>query len=199
MNKFLIIAAVAVSMVACNKADLILENQLRHNMPSNENNIPIATVDANGNVHLLFLQKDVQEAFQKEFPNLQLVFAEVKDNDNKAGLLYQIYDITNNVKETSFSVVFIFKDGVYYAPTTNFQYAGEGSYFGWTITCSTSDPECSKTVEACFPVSTYCTECPNKAVCGKSISSGSGSGSGSVMLKKLVNAVLYATRIYAAY
>ncbi|MDR0829067.1 MAG: hypothetical protein LBN95_03020 [Prevotellaceae bacterium] len=171
MKKHFLFAAVAVfGLLACQKTEVV-DNNLpqKQKTPQQEEKIPIAKVTESGDIELLFLQKDVKDAFEKEMPDLQLVFVDIKDQ----GLLYKIYDKLQGVREISISHILTFDGGVCYAPSANtFQYAGGGSS-SWTITCTTSDKDCAAGQFECFPNGTACTQCLNGATCTKSISDSS--------------------------
>jgi len=190
---FAVIFAV-IGMVACNKSsDTALNNPPIQKVTAEPaiEKIPIAKLTDKG-IELLFLQRDVQECFAKENPGETLVFVEVQD-DNKdgkdAGLLYRIYNEKEKVAETSISFVVTLEKGIYYAPTaTSLQNAGG---VGATITCTTD--ECASEQYGCWPDGGRCTPCLNGGKCTKTVSSDL------THLTQLVNAVNYASSVYAMY
>jgi len=188
---FLFSMVVTLGLVACNKDDAVLDNAApKQKVLKQEEMIPVAKLTDKNEIELLFLQRDVQEFFNRENPDEKLVFVEVQD-DNKdgknAGLLYRIYNANEKVTETSISFVVILEKGVYYAPVTTLQYAGGAS--GLTISCTTSD--CSYEVYGCIPyLGTSCTPCDNGGKCTKTTSD-----SFSYRLTALVRALNYAVRL----
>ncbi|MDR3287774.1 MAG: hypothetical protein LBT27_10085 [Prevotellaceae bacterium] len=138
---FLFAAVAALGLSSCQKTSDMEDKLFVQKAPQQEEKIPIAKVTESGDIELLFYQKDVQEAFNKENSDLKLGFVEVQDDSKtgkNAGLLFQLYDEKNGVKETSVSQILTFDDGVYYAPpATSLQNAG-GGYSATSITCSTN-------------------------------------------------------------
>jgi len=134
----LFVAAVAILIVACNKNEV--ENILptKQKISANDKDLPIAKINDKGEIELLFLQKDVQEIFNKEFPNLELLYIEIYDEKplyekSEVALAFQIQDNEKKVRETSIQFSIYKEKNVYYAPATNLSYSGGLSV---TLTCT---------------------------------------------------------------
>ena len=171
---FLVVAIATLASFACTRFDTSIDNPQETNAlnplttraDAVEGYIPIATLGQKGEIELLFLQKDIQAAFNKENPNQQLVFAEVRDDGKELGLLYRIYNKPTKETTTSICYAVILKDGVYYVPSTILISEG-GVRAIVLITCTTS--ECSQEPKGCMPNGGACTACDNKGKCEKSV------------------------------
>jgi len=92
-------------------------------MPEQNGMIPIAKLTGNGDIELLFLQNDVQNIMQQLFdkanPDLKLVFVDVEVQNpktNEAGLLFQISNEREGVRETTIVMALTLEKGIYYLP-----------------------------------------------------------------------------------
>ena len=172
-NLTLMIVAIAFIFASCEKENPIM-NDIKPIQKGEM--VPIAKLTENNEIVHLFLQKDAQEFFSKESSavygssskntsNTRLVFVEVKDNnknDKEAELLYRIYNDETKVVETSISTVLTLENGIYYAQV--------GGGAGTTLSCTTSNRDCTQEANGCVPYGITCKPCSNTlAICTRTV------------------------------
>ena len=159
---------VTLGLVACNKDDAALDNVApMQKSPMQEEMIPIAKLTDKGDIELLFLQRDVQEFFNREFPDVKLVFVEVYDenkNGKDAGVLFQVYYEKEKVAVTLINLSAILNDGVYFVSQKSMLSAK-------TPCCTTNNEQCALAM-TCKPKTDKCgnwscPSCSNGGSCTK--------------------------------
>ena len=206
MKKLLLALLVVVFIFAsCEK-----ENTTLNDIPSvpKGGKIAIAKLTENNKIEHLFFQRDVQEFFSKENPDLhgvssknisdaELIFIEVVDNEKngkEVELLTRIYYGESNITETTMisSVLTLEGDIYYYAPPSDDNVSKAIGAVS-AVSCTTSDATCVGDKNGCQPriLLGTCTACTNKATCTRTTSSYTAS-----TLQPLTNALQYAVFAY---
>jgi len=161
---------VTLGLVACNKDDAVLDNAApKQKVLKQEEMIPIAKLNDKGEIELLFLQRNVQEFFNKEFPDVELLYVEVydekiTDEESEVALRYKIqYKEKDKIIRASSIEFSIFKEmGIYYAPVIISQNTRATGTFTCSGTCTDGcDPLKKDGVWVC----TTCNDWDPKLTC----------------------------------